>query len=496
MNKKVIAAILAGTMLMGISGCGSKENGNSKEDIPTVTWNLPANMSTTDENVWHEIEEKASEITREKVGANLKLNLIDNSVYDEKMRLALTGGEAVDLVFTSSWMNKLDENVERGAYLPLNDLLDKYGSAIKAKLDERAWLPATYNGDIMAVPSQGAYVTVRSFVFKKDLVEKYNFDYKSVKSIEDLEPYFEILKKNEPDVIPLLASPSAGTPGGENFDLTNLAGGVCWNEKNHALTVKYEDEDYLKVARTVHDYYKKGYVAADAAIKTDFTSEAKSGKYAVMQNSGMYTEDGSKSSNAYGFPCVESPLPTAKIFTNTFIGITTGIGHTSKHPEKAMQVLNLVWEDPNLSNLLAYGLEGKNYEIVDNSNKDMPEIHVFDGDKQSWGIYHNYLGPLFDQWGSEWNSRESLDLMQENNKNGELSDLYGFRLNRKPIKTQLVQIESIVSEVTSIINTGSMNDFDQYISETNKRLKDAGIDNVKAEIQKQIDEWKSSNNKK
>lgn len=492
MDKKILAAGLAGTMLLSVSGCGNKSQDANSEEIPTVTWNLPANMSTIDEAVWHEVEEKASEITREKVGANLKLNLIDNSVYDEKMRLALTGGEDVDLVFTSSWMNKLDENVERGSYLPLNDLIDQYGSAIKEKLDERAWLPATFDGEIMAVPSQAAYVTIRSFVFKKDLVEKYNFDYKSVKTLEDLEPYFEILKKNEPDIVPLLASPSAGTPGGENTRLTNLAGGVYWNEDEHKLTTRYEDPTYLKYNRTLHDYYVKGYVAADAAIKTDFTSEAKSGKYAVMQNSGMYTEDGSKSSNAYGFPCVESPIQTGKIFTNTFIGITTAIGHTSKHPEKAMQVLNLVWEDPTLSNLLAYGIEGKNYDIVDDSNKEMPEIHVYAGDQQTWGIYHNYLGPLFDQWGSEWNSRESLEIMQENNKNGELSDLYGFRLDRKPIKTQLVQLESIVSEVTSIINTGSMNDFDQYINDTNARLKAAGIDDVKAEIQKQIDEWKAS----
>ena len=49
-----------------------------------------------------------------------------------------------------------------------------------------------------------------------------------------------------------------------------------------------------------------------------------------------------------------------------------------------------------------------------------------------------------------------------------------------------------MNEVTSIINTGSMNDFDQYIAETNKRLKAAGIDEVKAEIQRQIDEWKQN----
>lgn len=489
MNKKMISMLLAGAMLAGI---GMPNYSKADEEVPTVTWTLPVTMSLIDENEWHEVEEKASEITREKVGANLKLNLIDNSVYEEKTRLALIGSEPMDLVFTSSWMNKLDENVERGSYLPLDDLLDQYGSAIKEKVDSRAWLPATYDDQIMAVPSQAAYVTIRSFVFKKDLVEKYNFDYKSVKTIQDLEPYFEILKENEPDVVPLLASPSSGTPGGDNFDLTHLAGGVCWNEKNHELVIRYEDQDYLDNYRTVHDYYTKGYIAEDAAIKTDFTSEAKSGKYAVMQNTGMYTEDGSKSTNAFGFDCVESPLPAPKIFTNAFIGVSTGIAQSSEHPDKAMQVLNLVWEDPSLSNLLAYGIEGENYDIVDDSDKEMPKIHAYSGDKQTWCIWNNFIGPLFDQWDSEWNSREALDLMQENNKNGVTSDLYGFRLDKEPIKTALVQIDSIISEVNSVIVTGSMNDFDEYIAETNQRLKDAGIDEIKAEIQRQIDEWNST----
>lgn len=50
------------------------------------------------------------------------------------------------------------------------------------------------------------------WVFKKDLVEKYNFDYKSVQTLKDLEPYLETLKENEPGITPVLdiVSPNWG----------------------------------------------------------------------------------------------------------------------------------------------------------------------------------------------------------------------------------------------------------------------------------------------
>ena len=46
------------------------------------------------------------------------------------------------------------------------------------------------------------------------------------------------------------------------------------------------------------------------------------------------------------------------------------ISSTSTHPEKAMQVLNLIWEDPELSNTLAYGVEGVDYVIDENGHSN------------------------------------------------------------------------------------------------------------------------------
>ena len=69
-----------------------------------------------------------------------------------------------------------------------------------AKSDEGSFVPVTIDGKIYAIPSQTPWVNENVIVFKKDLVDKYNFDYKSVKSIRDLEPYLEKIKQNEPGI--------------------------------------------------------------------------------------------------------------------------------------------------------------------------------------------------------------------------------------------------------------------------------------------------------
>ena len=217
-----------------------------------------------------------------------------------------TSGEKYDLALTGSWLNPLDDNVSRGGFMELDELIDKYGSAIKEKVDERAWDAAKYDGKIMAIPSQNAYAASKSYVFKKELVDKYNIDYKNIHTLEDLESFLKIVKENEPNIIPAFASQNRDIPGSENPDLTGVCAGIGWDEVNQKLTYKYQDPVTIEKYRKVNEYYKKGYIAKDAAIKSDYMSEVKTGNYGVVSNPGIYTEDGSKSTNAYGYDCVES----------------------------------------------------------------------------------------------------------------------------------------------------------------------------------------------
>ena len=486
--KKIGALVIMGTMLLGItSGCGSKT-----EELETITWYMP--KPTGDLSHQDNVEREANKIFNEKLGVNLKFKFFDTASWEDKINLMISSGEEFDLCLTNSTTNRFDVNVTRGAFLPLNDLLDEYGSAIKSKVNDFAWEGATVDGNIYAVPGQAPYAVPKMYTFRKDLVDKYNIDYKSMKKIEDLEPYLELIKENEPGVTPLFAS-ATGTADDEISDRYFETSIDCirYDKEIDDFILITRDESWLKQYRVVKDYYDKGYIEKDAASKTDILTETRMGKYAVIGGTGVYS-DGSKSTDFYGFPCAETLLGYNYITTNSVRKVMTAISRTSKHPEKAMQVLNLIWEDPNLSNMLAYGIEGEDYTIASGEGTDDISVIPNTGDELKWAIWHNWLGPLWDQWDSPWNSKESLIEMRERNEIAPQSPLLGFWIRQDNIKTEVAQLSAIFNESKPIIVTGSMDNFDDFVAKMEKRLIDAGADTVIETAREQYKEWKKTNN--
>lgn len=481
--KKAAAGILALSMVTAFAGCGKETD---TAGVPTVSWYLIKPLEVMTPEL---VQQEVNPILREKVGAELELNLVDSGSWNEKMNLIISSGEKIDLMMTSeTGPTSLLINSRRGAFMDLSQLLEQYGSAIKEKVDPRAWDSCTIDGKLLLIPSQGKYVSETAYVFKKDLVDKYGFDYKSVTCLEDLEPYLETIKQNEPTITPLYitASSDITQPVNENDTGTGLAF-VYFDEQNEKfisqLDVKY-DEYKLK-----HDFYQKGYIAKDAFTKQD-AAEGKTGRYAVMRDTGAYTEDGSKSTAFYGFPCVETLVGRSLIGPNAFSS-GNAISITSENPDKAMQVLNAVWEDPYLSNTLAYGVEGVDYKVVSGSTNEDKSVLPNSGSDQKWAIWHNWLGPLFDQWDSPWNTKESLNMMEENNKNAQLSKATGFLMDTSEYDAEIAALSEVHDAAGTVLKIGNMEDFDVYMADLKEKEKAAGMDELLAALNEQYVQWKN-----
>lgn len=475
---KIISAGMAALMVTGaLSACAPKD------DIPTITWYMPKpidNMSSQ-----QMVEDEVNKIFEKEVGARLKLVLIDEASYAEKMNVVINSGEEFDIMFSAPWNTSTSygTNAPKGNFMDLTELVDKYGQDIKAKADPRAWDYVTYDGKVQIIPSQMKLYTEIGWVFKKDLVEKYNFDYKSVQTLKDLEPYLETLKENEPGITPVLdiVSPNWG-----ESDISAMGGGclVMFDEEKEKFFYLLDDERNLEDYKTRHEWYEKGYFPKDA-LTLNAAEAKKTGKYAVMRDTGSVTEDGSKSSANYGFPCVDQLINSnAAVSANEF---RTGqaISRTSKHPEEAMKILDLVWKDPYISNTLAYGIEDVDYVYESGKGTDSPTVIPKEGGDRTWTLWHNYVGPLFDQWNSSWNSTEALQKMQEGNKNITVSKMADVQFDTQPITTELAALSEIWQASEKVLQYGAMTDFDAYVKELDEKCKAAGIDTVIDELNKQ-----------
>ena len=488
--KRAAALLLAiGMVLPMAAGCGTKNT----EGDNVIDWYMP--KASDNESGQELVEKKANEIIEKELGVTLKLLFIDSGSYDKKMNTMIAAGEEFDICCTSSWTNNFLENVRKSAFLPLDELLEKYGQDIIAKSDDTMLNGAKINGAAYAIVSQSPYSNSSSRVIKKDLAEKYNFDYKNATSLDDLEPFLKAVKEGEPGVTPILVSASSGLPmAGTNRYTDDQVKGCRFDEEQDKYVINLEIEGNLNNWRKINDFYKKGYISSSAVTVQDYVSEAKTGSYAVMRNTGMYTEDGSKSSAAYGFPCVETFLGNSVVNTGAIYGAMNAISITSKQPEKAMQVINLIWSNPDLSNLLAYGIEGINYIINEERTAEIGEksVNPKEGSESTYTVWHNTLGPLWDQWDSPWNRREALEQMRQQNETAPKAATLGFTFDTTPVKTEIAKVSSVLEEVGPVLNTGSMPDFDAFIEDSIQKLKASGIDKVLEEANKQYSEWKKT----
>ncbi|MOA60671.1 hypothetical protein D3C78_1856060 [compost metagenome] len=64
----------------------------------------------------------------------------------------------------------------------------------------------------------------------------------------------------------------------------------------------------------------------------------------------------------------------------------------------------------------------------------------------------------------------------------------GFTMNPESVKTEIAAISNVIAQYYLVLETGSV-DPDKVLPQFIEKLKDAGIDKVIADKQRQLDEW-------
>lgn len=495
-NAMLVALILA--LVVGSTGCGKKTTPTAttsdlKDKNVKLTYVLM--KPNADESNQVSVEAALNKELKTKLpNTEIHFKFIDGAVedYNNKINLMFAAGEEFDLCMANSVFNPLSSAVAKKNVVPLDDLLNKYGPDILKTIEAKYWPAVKFGGKIYSIPHPFVYAQPSGFVFKAELVDKYKFDSKSVKTVQDLEPFFAKLKANEKGITPFLAQ------GGLLQKLDNIdtiVSSLSYDVNDNTVRSKYDDPVMVKNWKTMVDYLNKGYIAKDRISVTDEISEIKTGKYAVMIDSGAYDPTAEKSTKAYGFKTYESLYTSSLLGTAKVTAVGSGISATSKNPERAMMFQNLLYKDKEFSNHVAYGVEGQDYTVVSGKGTDKPVVKT--SDNMKWAIWKCWVDPLWEQWGSNWNSYEALDFMKKNTDAAPISPILGFTFNSEPVKKELAQISSIELPATKILTFGLVpgGDVDKYLVDLKDKLKGAGYDKVLVEVNKQIAEWKKANGK-
>lgn len=532
MKKKVLAVLLGTSFLLAsLTGCGGgtgssdsssgggstsseADSGSSDEaggseaagetggsydgELTEIVWQWPSTGSTG--SGFQAVEDALNAMMEPEIGVHVVLEPVSFNDLANETVLAVSSGDQLDLCLSVG--TGVGNLVASGLIEPLDDIIDANGAAILEKCGD-AMAGGYYDGTLYGMPNAYIQGEAYGYIVRVDLLEKYNIDYDENKfyTLDELEDIFEVVKAGEGDnFFCLIPEPTSEEPLSRNafeydkLGATSASGFLMLNDDFSNMTIEnvYETDTYAEYAQKMYDWAQAGYISRDAATNTeDRDVLVASGNYL-----GYFTW---ATPNTIWTASAKSPYELTTLHTidaytagDRFQNILWSVPITSVNPEKAVQALNFIYEHDEAAWLLQFGIEGQDYEVIEESATAKKIKYLSDDPTtlpyyQLFGVYGDRLGwPVVDPSPIDGNDivRKFSDNIPANRK----SPALGYCFNRDSVSTEFSAVTAAIQQYLPSVNCGTV-DPATNLPEFQAALKAAGIDTVIAENQKQLDEW-------
>lgn len=485
-TKKFLSCFIAFACAGAFAGCGGKtEKTSNGSDVPTLLYVVPGNPQSDEAAV----EERLNELLESKIGAKVDLQFIDWGAWKEKTNLMFASNEYFDI--SCAYQMEIRELVDNGSVLALTKLIDKNAPKLKETLDDYFWKAATFDDEIYCIPNQQIEANNTGVCVRKDLAEKYNFDFDSVETIMDLEPLWENVRDNEPELYPFKMSAASyfSNDALERYpDITPEPKAYASMYGTSLISIYYDDlsvvatPDFRNLkagAKLAYECSKKGYFRKDIATATDDSADMAVGRYASFTNwykPGVEAE--LKNKTGYDYLC--KMIGTASVKESTPLATKTVVNANTNYPEECIKFLELLNTDKEIYNLICFGIEDKHYKWVDDEHIECDTESGY-CPNSSWAFGNQFNAyPQVGQEPDVWEKTKEL------NDSAEKSPLMGLNFDTSEVTLELAQCDKIQQNyLVSRINR-AVGDPDTYWDEYRAELKKAGIDKVIECYEKQI----------
>jgi putative aldouronate transport system substrate-binding protein len=517
MKSALKIAALSMTMMISLSavlaGCGANNSDDTakpadnktstttqqadsgkKADLPPykITMFVPGSAAQKDQDL---VNQEISKYLKDKINASFELTVLDWGSWQNKMNLKFASNEPFDLFTTMNWDN-WGTKVQQGVVMDITDLIDKYAPDAKKVIDPALLEGSKVNGKNYSLPVNKELASHRGVLVRKDLVDKYHFDLSKVKKLEDLEPMFDVIKKNEPGVTPFYINKDISPNSildAQNFDgLGDGVGKLDRDAKDFKVINELESQKTKAAVELARRWYQAGYINKDAATLKDLDGGLKAGKAFSYPDQLKPGKDAEKSTQL-GSQWVQVDLTTPIVTTGDTTGAMVSVSRTAKDPARDLMFLNLLYTDKYLVNLIAFGIEGKHYvkksdNVIDFPQGMDPKTSGYNLN-QPWLYGNQFLDYL---WANE--NPQKWENFKKYNQSAERSRVLGFTFNPDPVKNEVAATNNVAKELNSGLYSGTL-DPNEYLPKLIEKMKAAGADKIIAEKQKQLDEWVKANKK-
>lgn len=501
--KKAFALLLAVLMLLSLTACA---NGTSSSSAPAASAST-ANASSTANN--GEIvkvvitlpsmnnlpsAEAAKAVSDaistyiQGLGYNIAVDVQPYSLvdYTTDMNMRLAGGEELDIIYTGP----INTAVTNGYLVNLDEYKDTaLADAMKIVGD---WdLCGIVNSSLYGIPAYKGLSLDYKYIYNEEYFK--DFDMTKIKSVNDLDGLFAEFKQKYPDELPAVNTYNTALQLYCEEDQTAIVGTYFATVGDSTKLVSlFDTAAYKKSVEKAAEWRQKGYVDPEGSAQTlshDALTYSGASKGVVM-------------GHAYSIPTIEQMFTMNNSYDATFkavsIGnssltsntLTYGVAYTSKHPKEAVEVLNLIWTDEFVMSTLIYGLEGVSWEWnADKTSIQYPKDLGLDSVPYTALYSCGAFGNQFLLYGMDGNtSNADKEYMKNLIDTAWVSPLFGFTPSSDKVSTQVAAVSNVYNQYNKALLYGDV-DPASYLPEFQAALETAGINDVLADYQAQVDAW-------
>lgn len=481
----------------------SKEGGS--EGKVKLTWVLIGDQHPDDDMVLAEFNKRLEEKL-----PNTELEILTYGFgdYADKIDLMITAGEEFDIMWCSNWSGDYLQKVAKGAFMPLDDLIDSYGPKLKEVLPEMVFKTGLYDGKQYGLTNYQQLWAGYGIVARDDYAAAYGLDLaqlemdgadRSIKTIDiwkGMEPYFanvlaaDLGLKSVIDPYFLVDKTVTENVVMERDYETIVSPAVIdkFNYDNVTLVNMFATPEYKAFIDWMRKMYQAGYIRKDvlsAELPTGYDDER------ILSYGLMTTNQGTPEDFDLELANMMTPAVTSARLAPLYLPYTAGtatmnfINAKSKNPERAMQLLELMNTDAEMFNLLANGIEGVHWDRKENPGESETPIEIYDP-----AAYSRYDWTLGNVGNSLLRSKLFLEARLEKwNNKAPLSPLFGFVPDLNDLTQDKAKIDAVVTEFAKALNSGADSDYEEHYKEFLQKLDAAGVDEFIAALQEQVDAY-------
>lgn len=422
------AALLAGCA--GKPGGEESRDGQSPAEETAVTVLMPGPAARKDKTR----SSGFSALTRERLGFSVQVEQVPRERYETTLWQRMMGPQTADLFYLPVGQS-MGSSIYEDCLAPLSALLCGHEALYQA-FTPRQWDCRRYYRIVYAVPARTSDCYQLTFWARADLLEKLGADPAAISDWDDLQTLLVQVKQKYPQVVPVVPDLGLAVPcllqDPLNDDL-----GVLLNNQGTEVVNWYSSEEYTALCRRMYQWSREKLILQGACLRTEPADDL----MAVYNGFGYFAKTGGQTEKYLPDGTHLTALPMGPPLLNSS-GLTDSwalpVHECCK--EEALELLELLYTDAQAARLFA----------------EEPNWREMSGEDRTAAA--------------------------------RVSPAYGFVFNEMSLLTKISACKAVVEQYHSALLCGYL-DPDEALPRFLSGLQDAGIEDILANKQRQLDDW-------